>query len=65
MALQIAKNEGAIVTSVCSSKKFAFAKSLRSDKFIDYILRNAELKLDTYKQIIDVVEKTVNFGGYI
>jgi len=63
--LQIVKNEGAIVTSVCSSRNFALMKSLWSDKVIEYILRNAELKLDTYKQIIDVVEKTVNFGGYI
>ena len=55
MALQIAKNAGAIVTSVCSSRNFELVESLGSDKVIDYTVRNAESQLEVYKYVIDAV----------
>ena len=55
MALQIAKNAGAIVTSVCSSRNFELVESLGSDKVIDYTVSNAESQLEVYKYVIDAV----------
>ena len=55
MALQMAKNAGATVTSVCSSKNFELVKSLGSDKVIDYTASNAESQLETYRYVIDAV----------
>lgn len=57
MAVQLAKNAGAIVTSVCSGKNFELVKSLGSDKVIDYTISNAESQLETYKYVIDAVGK--------
>jgi NADPH:quinone reductase-like Zn-dependent oxidoreductase len=55
MAIQLAKNEGAHVTSVCSSRNFELVKSLGSDQVIDYTAGNADSQLDTYKYVIDAV----------
>lgn len=55
MAIQLAKNAGATVTSVCSSKNFELVKSLGSDQVIDYTAKNAESQLETYKYVIDAV----------
>ena len=55
MAIQLAKNLGAHVTSVCSGRNFDLVKSLGSDKMIDYTLENAEIQLETYKYVIDAV----------
>lgn len=55
MAIQLAKQAGAHVTSVCSSKNFELVKSLGSDEVIDYTSENAESQLDTYKYVIDAV----------
>lgn len=55
MAIQLAKNAGAIITSVCSSKNFELVKSLGSHAMIDYRTENAESKLETYKYVIDAV----------
>jgi len=55
MTLQLAKNAGAIITSVCSSKNFELVSSLGSDQLIDYTARNAESQLETYKYVIDAV----------
>lgn len=55
MAIQLAKNAGAIVTSVCSGKNFELVKSLGSDFVIDYTREDAELKLETYKYVLDAV----------
>jgi NADPH:quinone reductase-like Zn-dependent oxidoreductase len=55
MAIQLAKNAGAHVTSVCSSHNFKLVKSLGSDAVIDYRAENAESKLETYKYVIDAV----------
>lgn len=61
-ALQLAKNDGAQVTSVCSERNFELVKSLGSDKVIDYTAANAENELGTYKYVIDAVgnSKTSN-----
>ncbi len=55
MAVQLAKNAGAHVTSVCSSKNFELVKSLGSDVVIDYTTKNAKSQLDVYKYVIDAV----------
>ncbi len=57
MAVQLAKNAGAIVTSVCSTKNFELVKSLGSDKVIDYTASDAESQLETYQYVIDAVGK--------
>ncbi|NRB47626.1 MAG: NAD(P)-dependent alcohol dehydrogenase [Saprospiraceae bacterium] len=57
MAVQLAKNAGAIVTSVCSAKNFELVKSLGSDKVIDYTASEAESQLETYQYVIDAVGK--------
>ncbi|MDX1444538.1 NAD(P)-dependent alcohol dehydrogenase [Lishizhenia sp.] len=54
-ALQLAKNEGALITSVCSKRNFELVNSLGSDMVIDYTAENAEHELDTYKYVIDAV----------
>lgn len=58
MAIQLAKNAGAIVTSVCSRKNLALVNSLGSDKVIDYTDVYAERELETYKYVIDAVGKS-------
>ncbi|MFB6340932.1 NAD(P)-dependent alcohol dehydrogenase [Saccharicrinis sp. FJH62] len=55
MVVQLAKNAGAKVTSVCSSKNFGMVHSLGSDKLIDYTSSNAEAQLETYDYVIDAV----------
>lgn len=55
MAIQLAKNTGAIVTSVCSKKNFEMVQSLGSDKMIDYSAENAVEQLETYDYVIDAV----------
>ena len=57
MAVQLAKNAGAVVTSVCSAKNFELVKSLGSDKVIDYTAGEAETQLETYQYVIDAVGK--------
>ena len=55
MAIQLAKNAGAIVTSVCSGGNYELVKSLGSDLEIDYTAKDAELRLDTYNYVLDAV----------
>ena len=55
MAIQLAKNAGAIVTSVCSGKNFELVKSLGSDFEIDYTREDAEFELETYNYVFDAV----------
>lgn len=55
MAIQLAKNAGATVTSVCSRKNFEMVTSLGSDKVIDYTDDNAVAQLETYDYVIDAV----------
>ncbi len=54
-AVQLAKNAGAQVTSVCSTRNIELVRSLGSDKVIDYTLANAEDELSAYKYVIDAV----------
>lgn len=54
-AVQLAKNAGAQVTSVCSERNFELVRSLGSDEVIDYTAANAENELGTYKYVIDTV----------
>jgi len=58
MAIQLAKNAGAHVTSVCSSRNFELVRSLGSDEVIDYQAANAEAQLATYDYVIDAVGNT-------
>lgn len=55
MAIQLAKNAGAIVTSVCSGRNFELVKSLGSDFVIDYTTEDADSHLMNYKYVIDAV----------
>lgn len=55
MAIQLLKNAGAHVTSVCSKRNFELVKSLGSDEVIDYTSDNAASQLETYKYVIDAV----------
>ena len=55
MTIQLAKQIGAHVTSVCSSPNFELVKSLGSDEVIDYTAEDAESQLGTYKYVIDAV----------
>ncbi len=57
-AVQLAKNAGAQVTSVCSGRNFELVRSLGSDKVIDYTASDAESELGTYKYVIDAVGKS-------
>lgn len=55
IAVQIAKNYGAIVTAVCSNKYFELVKSLGANKVIDYTSKEAIDKLEKYNFILDAV----------
>lgn len=55
MAIQLAKNAGATVTSVCSSRNFEMVNALGSNKQIDYTASNAIDQLETYDYVIDAV----------
>ena len=55
MAIQLAKHEGAHVTSVCSSRNFELVRFLGSDEALDYTAKNAEDQLGIYKYVIDAV----------
>lgn len=57
-AVQLAKNAGAQVTSVCSERNFELVKSLGSDQVIDYTANNAENDLGIYKYVMDAVGNT-------
>lgn len=55
MAIQFAKQAGAEVTAVCSSKNFELVQSLGADKMIDYTLDDAVSQLETYDWVFDTV----------
>lgn len=54
-AVQLVKNAGAQLTSVCSTRNIDLVRSLGSDKVIDYTAANAVNELGTYKYVIDAV----------
>jgi NADPH:quinone reductase-like Zn-dependent oxidoreductase len=55
MLIQLAKNAGATVTSVCSGRNFELVKSLGSDFAIDYTTDDAEQFLEIYNYVFDAV----------
>lgn len=56
--IQLAKNAGAIVTSVCSGTNIDLVMTLGSNKAIDYTRQDAETELETYNFVIDAAGKT-------
>lgn len=58
MAIQFAKNSGAIVTAVCSGKNTEMVKSIGADKVIDYTLTDSVSQLEKYHFVFDAVGKT-------
>lgn len=55
MAVQLAKNAGATITAVCSSRNFEMVRSLGADKVIDYTKDDAVSKLEQYDVVMDAV----------
>jgi alcohol dehydrogenase len=55
MAIQFAKNAGAVVTVVCSGKNHEMVQSLGADKVIDYTCDDAVSQLEEYDLAFDAV----------
>lgn len=62
-AVQIAKEYGATVTAVCSSKNVDFVKSLGADKVIAYDKENIHQHKEIYNLIVDT-NGNLNFQDY-
>lgn len=58
MVVQLAKDAGAVVTAVCSSKNFELVKSLGADRVIDYTSDDAISQLESYDLVVDAVGNT-------
>lgn len=58
MLIQLAKIDGAVVTSICSGRNHELVKTLGSDKAIDYTREGAEALLESYDVVIDAVGKS-------
>jgi NADPH:quinone reductase-like Zn-dependent oxidoreductase len=62
MAIQIAKNYGAIVDGVCSEKNLNLVKSLGADSVFDYTSKDFKLEDQKYDLIFDAVGKKKSSG---
>ena len=57
-AVQVAKQQGASVTAVCSAPNFEMVKSLGADNLIDYKKEDYSLLLEKFDIVFDAVGKT-------
>ena len=57
MAVQLAKQNKAEVTAVCSAKHFPLMAQLKADKMLDYTREDSIYQLDQYDFILDAVGK--------
>uniref|UniRef100_UPI003217B341 NAD(P)-dependent alcohol dehydrogenase n=1 Tax=uncultured Draconibacterium sp. TaxID=1573823 RepID=UPI003217B341 len=57
-AVQIARNMGAEVTGVCSTRNIGLVKSLGADRIIDYTKKDCTKVKDTYDVVYDTVGKS-------
>jgi NADPH:quinone reductase-like Zn-dependent oxidoreductase len=57
-ALQILKNQGAVVTGTCSTARIAYIKALGADTVIDYTKEDFTHSGEVYSLIVDVLGKS-------
>lgn len=58
MALQFAKEAGAVITAACSKKNFEMVKSFGAEQVIDYTSDDAVSQLESYDLVLDAVGNT-------